>query len=53
MLAGLFIFREAGGCIGGLRGETIDDVTQIESVVAATSLPMLEEICRTISLDEL
>src|SRR6266516_2796215 len=49
MVAGLFLFQEAGGYLGDLEnGHIIDNVAQVESVIAATSLPLLKDIWRTI-----
>src|SRR5450755_107694 len=49
MVAGLFLFREAGGFLGDLEyGENIDNMAQVESVIAATSDTLLKEIWRTI-----
>lgn len=48
MVAGLFLFREAGGFLRDLSGKEIENMTEIESVIAATSSSLLEEIRCTI-----
>jgi myo-inositol-1(or 4)-monophosphatase len=51
MVAGLFLFLEAGGVLSDLRGGDINDVTTVESVIAATSNPLLLDICKAIDIE--
>jgi myo-inositol-1(or 4)-monophosphatase len=48
MLAGAFLFQEAGGKICNLRGETSNDLFKLESVIAANHRKMIKDLSSTI-----
>lgn len=50
MVAGLFLFLQAGGVLSDLSGGSINDVREVKSVVAATSTPLLNDICDAIDI---
>jgi fructose-1,6-bisphosphatase/inositol monophosphatase family enzyme len=52
MVAGLFLFQEAGGVLSDLHGRPIKDLTMAESVVAATSSGLLQNICDAINIEQ-
>lgn len=51
MVAGFFLFLEAGGVLSELDGGRIDDVTVVGSIVAATSSDLLHDICNAIDIE--
>jgi fructose-1,6-bisphosphatase/inositol monophosphatase family enzyme len=48
MLAGAYLFQQAGGYVGDLTGQLIDDYAHM-SVIGATTAARLEEIRRVIN----
>jgi fructose-1,6-bisphosphatase/inositol monophosphatase family enzyme len=53
MLAGLFLFQQAGGFIADLTGKSVREEAPLHSIIAATSETRLGEIAQSINVESL